>query len=524
MNIPRSCGIILHITSLPSPYGIGDLGPSAYRFADYLESASVKYWQILPLNYTEEGSSYSPYSGISAFAGNTLLISPELLVEDGLLSKKDVNVKRSFEESIVEYSKVLKFKTALFDHAYSNFKEANAFLRKKFKQFTKTHQDWLENYALYTALKNHFNGKSWDYWPTEIKNRNNEAIEKIKKQLSDSIEKEKFLQFIFFRQWENLQKYCEQKQIKFIGDLPFYVGYDSSDVWSLPQFFKLDDQKKPLLVAGVPPDYFSETGQLWGMPIFDWDNLKRDKYSWWIKRIDHNMKMFGLLRLDHFRAFSAFWEVPADETTAINGSWIKGPGNDFFKLLKKKYDDLPLIAEDLGEIDQPVRDLMSKYNLPGMRVLQFAFGEDMSKTIHIPHHHIPNSIVYTGTHDNNTVVGWFENDLNKEGRKRFFDYIGKKIKTENVDEEMIRLALQSVSQLAVLPLQDLLGLGQDAIMNKPSTVEGNWSWRVTEDLLTEESSSKLKSMIMMYDREAGVVVEKKSTDKGRKVKKMLAVD
>jgi 4-alpha-glucanotransferase len=523
MNIPRSCGIILHITSLPSPFGIGDLGPSAFRFADFLESASVRYWQILPLNYTEEGSSYSPYSGISAFAGNTLLISPELLVEDGLLNKKDLNLKKTFEDSIVEYSKVLKFKTTLFDHAYANFKNANAFLNRKFKQFCKEQQDWLEDYALYTALKNHYKGKSWDYWPKEVKNRKKQVIEGLKKQLADGIEREKFLQFIFYKQWSNLQKYCEQKKIRFIGDLPFYVGYDSSDVWSLPQFFKLDDEKKPVLVAGVPPDYFSETGQLWGMPIFDWDNLKRDKYSWWIKRIDHNMKMFGLLRLDHFRAFSAYWEVPADETTAINGSWIKGPGNDFFKLLKKKYEELPLIAEDLGEIDQPVRDLMAKYNLPGMRVLQFAFGDDMSKTIHIPHHHIPNCIVYTGTHDNNTVVGWFEHDLPKEGKKRFFEYLGKKAKSESINEEMIRLALQSVAQLAVLPLQDLLGLGQNAIMNKPSTVEGNWAWRVTEDVLTPETAEKLKVMIQLYDRE-GEPVENKKEAKKAKTKKMIRVE
>lgn len=517
MDIPRSSGIILHITSLPSPYGIGDLGPNAYKFADFLETASVRYWQILPLNYTEEGSSYSPYSGISAFAGNTLLISPDLLVEDGLLRKKDLNLKRVFEDSIVEYSKVLQFKKKLFDTAYHNFKESSAYYHRKFKSFSKENQLWLEDYALYTALKAHFDGKSWDYWPKDIKNRKAEPIEKLKKQLKEEIEKEKFLQYIFFKQWESLRQYCEEKKINFIGDLPFYVGYDSSDVWSNPQYFKLDDEKKPLLVAGVPPDYFSETGQLWGMPIFDWDNLKRDKYSWWIRRIDQNMKMFGLLRLDHFRAFSAYWEVPADETTAINGSWIKGPGNDFFKVLKKKYDDLPLIAEDLGEIDQPVRDLMAKYNLPGMRVLQFAFGEDISKTIHIPHHHVPNSIVYTGTHDNNTTVGWFENDLSKEDRKRLFDYLGKKVKPENIHEEMIRMVLQSVAQLAVFPLQDLLGLGQEAIMNKPSTVEGNWSWRFKEEMLVPEIALRLAECIKMYDRE-GELQPSKKAKKGKREK------
>jgi 4-alpha-glucanotransferase len=516
MKIPRSCGIILHITSLPSQFGIGDLGPSAFRFADFLEKASVRYWQILPLNYTEEGSSYSPYSGISAFAGNTLLISPELLVEDGFLSGKDVNVKKPFEDEIVEYSKVLKYKKTLFDYAYQNFKNANAFIHRKFKQFCKEHKDWLEDYALYIALKDHFK-KSWDYWPSDIKDRKQEPLGKLAKQLKEPIEKEKFLQFVFFKQWGNLQKYCEDKGVQFIGDLPFYIGYDSSDVWANPRFFKLNDEKSPTMVAGVPPDYFSETGQLWGMPIFDWDNLKRDKYSWWVKRIAHNMKMFGLLRLDHFRAFSAYWEVPAYETTAINGSWTKGPGSDFFKLLKKKYDDLPLIAEDLGEIDQPVRDIMAKFDLPGMRVLQFAFGTDMAKSIHIPHHHIPDCIVYTGTHDNNTVVGWLDCDLSKEDKKRLFDYLGKKSKPEYIHEDMIRLALQSVAQLAVMPLQDLLGLGKEAIMNKPSTIEGNWSWRVTSEQLTPELAEKLKSWIEMYDREAELLPRKKTRKKFEKV-------
>jgi 4-alpha-glucanotransferase len=519
MHIPRSCGIILHITSLPSQFGIGDLGPSAYRFADFLENASVRYWQILPLNYTEEGSSYSPYSGISAFAGNTLLISPELLVEQGLLNVKELNVKKPFEETIVEYSKVLKFKKGVFDHAFANFKNSNAYVHKKFKQFCKEHKDWLDDYSLYTALKDYFD-KSWDYWPSEIKNRKNEPLENLKKQLKEEVEKEKFLQYVFFQQWESLRKYCESKKIQFIGDLPFYIGYDSSDVWSNPRYFKLNDDKSPVMVAGVPPDYFSETGQLWGMPIFDWDNLKKDKYSWWVKRIDHNMRMFGLLRLDHFRAFSAYWEVPAHETTAINGAWIKGPGSDFFKVLKKKYEDLPLIAEDLGEIDKPVRDLMAHFHLPGMRVLQFAFGGDMAKSIHIPHHHIQNCIAYTGTHDNNTVVGWLDYDLAKEDKKRLFDYLGRKSKPENIHEEMIRLALQSVAQLSVMPLQDLLGLGKEAIMNKPSTVEGNWSWRVAEEQLTIEVAEKLRGWIQTYDRE-GDIVERKA--KGKKERKLSTV-
>ena len=510
MLLTRSCGVILHITSLPSPYGIGDLGPGAFRFADFLNSAAIANWQILPLNYTEEGSGFSPYSGLSAFAGNTLLISPEVLQEEGLLSKKDLGVKKPFEEAKVDYPKVFKHKKKLLEKAFLNFqKQTSATLKNAFENFCLENESWLEDYAAYISIKEYFDGKVWSEWPADIKNRKAESLANLKGILNENIEKEKFLQFTFFKQWNDLKNYCSQKGIKFIGDIPFYVGYDSADVWSNPAYFKLDDQKKPMLVAGVPPDYFSETGQLWGMPIFDWDNLKRDSYSWWMKRIDQNVKMFDIVRLDHFRAFSAYWEVPAEEDTAVNGSWTKGPGQDFFKLLQKKHADLPVIAEDLGEIDQPVRDIMAAFNLPGMRVLQFAFGEDIGSNIHIPHNHISNCIVYTGTHDNNTTRGWFENDLSPADRKRLSKYLNKEVKKHKVADSLIRLALQSVAQLAVFPVQDILGLGQEAIMNKPSTVGENWSWRLNEALITPKVTKHLRSMIELYGRDASENSEKK---------------
>jgi 4-alpha-glucanotransferase len=330
------------------------------------------------------------------------------------------------------------------------------------------------------------------------------------------VEQQQFWQFLFFEQWHRLKKYAEERHVYFVGDMPFYVGYDSADVWAHPFFFKLDAQLKPRVVAGVPPDYFSETGQLWGMPIFDWDALKKAGYSWWINRIEQNMKMFTLLRLDHFRAFSAYWEVPATGKTAINGHWVKGMGTDFFTQLKKEYPDMPFIAEDLGEIDQPVKDLIHKFRLPGMRVLQFAFFEDMPHSSYIPHHHTPNSIVYTGTHDNNTAVGWFEKDLTRADKKRLTDYLGRKVSKTTVYEDLIRLALQSVAQLAVFPLQDLLGLGQEAIMNKPSTTKGNWSWRFTEAQLSEKEASKVREWLRVYDRE--VLAEESSKKAGSKKK------
>lgn len=519
MNIPRSCGIILHITSLPSPYGIGDLGPSAYRFADFLAAASVRYWQILPLNYTEEGSGFSPYSGLSAFAGNTFLISPELLLEEGLVDEQSVQLTKPFPASSVDYPSAVTYKRRLFDVAYQHFREdTRKELRQSFELFCTENAAWLEDYALYMALKKHFDDQCWSCWPKEVKSRQPTALKKMKASLGEEVDKQKFLQFLFFRQWNALRQYCTDKNITFIGDMPFYVGYDSSDVWANPSYFKLDHNEQPKVVAGVPPDYFSETGQLWGMPIFDWDALKAEGYSWWLDRIAQNMKMFGILRLDHFRAFANYWEVPASEKTAINGYWVEGPGNDFFTALKTRYPDLPFIAEDLGEIDRPVRDLMAKFKLPGMKVLQFAFFSDSAKSGYIPHYHIPDSIVYTGTHDNNTLAGWFANDLTRADKSRLRTYLGKALRKESIHDDLIRMALQSVAKLAVFPLQDLFGLGQEAIMNKPSTTKGNWAWRCPEALLTPQTANKLKSWLKAYDREA--LQEEPEKTKSKQVTKL----
>ncbi|WP_461490095.1 4-alpha-glucanotransferase [Pontibacter sp. HJ8] len=502
MIIPkRSSGILLHITSLPSPYGIGDLGAAAYQFADLLAEAGQRYWQILPLNPTELGSGNSPYSSHSAFAGNPLLISPVLLVEEGLLTKKDIRPTHTFDDRKVEFKEVTDYKKRVLQKAYDNFKAGEAGkLKGEFVRFQEEHQDWLPDYTRFVAFKHHFENQAWTQWPAKIKNRQREAVEELAADLSEEIECEAFLQFLFYQQWEKLKAYCHSKEISFIGDMPFYVSHDSADVWSHPHLFKLDRSGMPTAVSGVPPDYFSKTGQLWGTPVFDWKVLQQDNFDWWVKRIAHNLQLFGLLRLDHFRAFSAYWEVPAGEETAIHGKWVKTPGAELLTVVQEIFPHMPIIAEDLGEIDQPVRDLMAQFNLPGMRVLLFAFGDDLPHSLYAPHNHIPNTIVYTGTHDNSTARAWYEQDASKEDRKRLSEYSAQQLTKQNVSEVMARLAYMSVAQLVVLPIQDILGLGKEAIMNKPSTANGNWLWRLERGLFTKTTARKLRKEIQLYGR------------------------
>ncbi|GAA4425284.1 4-alpha-glucanotransferase [Pontibacter saemangeumensis] len=498
----RSAGLLLHITSLPSRFGIGDLGPEAYHFADLLEEAGQLYWQILPLNPTEGGYGHSPYSSHSAFAGNPLLISPELLLEDGLLQKHDLKTDIEFTEERVEYDKVIEFKLQLLQQVFNNFREkADPELLHKYSAFQRQHQTWLTDFAHFAAFKKRFDNKSWVEWPHEIKKREKHSVEALAEEMKDEVEFEKLLQFLFYRQWEKLTYYCHKKGITFFGDMPFYVSHDSADVWSHPKYFKLDDEGNPTGVSGVPPDFFSETGQLWGTPVFDWEALAKHNYDWWIRRIDHNLHEFGLLRLDHFRAFSAYWEVPAGEETAEKGEWKKSPGAEILRLVQQKYHKMPIIAEDLGEIDQPVRHLMQEFDLPGMLVLLFAFVSDEKafEGSFVPHNHTRNSIVYTGTHDNSTVVAWYK-EASEGDKKNLSDYAFHELTEENVHEVMSRLALASVAQLAVLPVQDVLGLGKEATMNKPSTANGNWAWRLKKNQFTKEHARKLQELTRLYGR------------------------
>jgi len=502
MIIPkRSAGVLLHISSLPSRFGIGDLGPEAYAFANLLIEAGQSYWQILPLNPTEIGYGNSPYSSHSAFAGNPLLISPELLAQEGLLQEKELHSEEEFDSTRVDFAKVSAFKVALLHKAYGNFmQDLPDALWKNFTAFQKAQKAWLQDYARFAAFKKHFKHKSWVEWPEEIKSRKQEAISKLEEQLREDVEFEMFLQFLFYRQWEKLKQYCNSKGITFLGDMPFYVSHDSADVWTHPAIFKLDKEGKPTAVSGVPPDYFSETGQLWGTPVFDWNQLKKQHFDWWMMRIAHNLQLFGLLRLDHFRAFSAYWEVPAGEETAVKGKWVKTPGAAFLTLVQQKFPEMPIIAEDLGEIDQPVRDLMHQFELPGMLVLLFAFGDDLPQSIYAPHNHNKDRIVYTGTHDNNTALGWYEQDASAADKARLRKYSNHSVTKDNVHEVMLWLAYMSVAQLAVVPMQDILGLGAAHIMNKPSTGNGNWEWRLAPGQFTRQHARQLKELAERYGR------------------------
>ncbi|MFB0562436.1 MAG: 4-alpha-glucanotransferase [Candidatus Lokiarchaeia archaeon] len=495
----RGNGILLPIISLPSPYGIGDLGPWAYKFADFLEETKQSYWQIVPLNPTDPYFGNSPYNSSSAFAGNKLLINPDLMLKDGLLYKEDIEPIPPFQQNRIDYPEVISYKEKLFDEAYSHFKEKRD-SDYEFERFCAENSFWLEDFALFAALKVHFQGQIWSSWPWEIRDRQSEALRRWKTQLHEIIEKVKFLQHLFFKQWFSLKKYCNEKRIQIIGDIPIYVLYDSVDVWKNPEIFKLNEEKRPSFVAGVPPDYFSETGQLWGNPVYRWNILKENGYSWWIKRMEHNFKLFNLVRLDHFRGFAKYWEVPAGEKTAINGQWVQGPAEDFFNTILKHFLNLPIIAEDLGVITPDVRELMHLFDFPGMKVLLFAFGGDLPKNPYAPHNHVKNCVVYTGTHDNNTVKGWFEKEASMGDKKRLFAYIGREVPAEEINWEFIRLAMMSVANTSIIPMQDVLGLGEEARMNRPATTEGNYQWRLLPEQLTPSVSERLLEMTEVYGR------------------------
>ncbi len=495
----RGSGILLHISSLPSSYGIGDLGPWAYKFTDFLAETSQGYWQVLPLKSTSLARGNSPYSSFSAYAGNTLLISPELLVEGGLLSKSDIKDVPAFPQGKVDYGSVTGYKTRLFRKAYKNFKE-----RKNkdhgFEQFCDENNCWLDDYALFVALKEHFKGTVWSEWPRDIRDRKEEVIGELKEKLSNKIETEKFLQYIFYDQWFSLKEYCKSKDVQIIGDIPIYVDYDSVDVWTDPYLFKLNKDKKPTFIAGVPPDYFSSTGQLWQNPVYRWDVLKKTRYSWWIKLIEHNLRLYNLARLDHFRGLVAYWEVPAGENTAINGRWIKAPVRDFLNRLLKHFPYLPIIAEDLGLITPDVREIVNLYGFPGMKVLLFAFGGDMATNPYAPHNHVKNCVVYTGTHDNNTAKGWFRKESGPGDKERLCAYLGREVTEDTIHRELVRMAMMSVADLVIIPMQDILGLGEEARMNTPATAEGNWEWRLLSEQLTPELITRLREITRIYGR------------------------
>ena len=488
----RGSGVLLHITTLPSPYGIGDMGPGAYAFADFLAASKQRYWQILPLNPTDLASDNSPYHSLSAFAFNTLLISPDWLIEDGMIDREDVGSLPIFSKKAVDFRNAISFKTEILSSAYERFRKmAN---KQRYEKFCENNASWLDDYALFVALKSRFRSEPWYEWPQEVRDRQPEALNNALRELDQDIQREKFFQFLFHDQWTRLRTYCRRRKIQIIGDIPIYVVHDSADVWAHPEMFKLDADKKPYVMAGVPPDYFSKTGQLWGNPIYRWEVLQQRKYDWWIRRITHNLKLFDWVRIDHFRGFVGYWEIPAKAKTAIQGRWVEAPAMDFFKTITQKFQPLPIVAEDLGIITADVKEIMAFFAFPGMKVLLFAFGEDNPDHPYLPHNYEKDCLVYTGTHDNNTVRGWFNKEAKPEDKARVFQYIGRTVLEKDISWEFIRLGMVSRANTFIVPMQDVLGLGEEARMNVPATKTGNWRWRLLPEQIPSSLSEKLREI------------------------------
>jgi len=507
MSLPRASGILLHPTSLPGPFGIGDLGKEAYRFADLLASTGQHLWQVLPLGPTGYGN--SPYQCVSVFAGNPLLISLERLIEDGFLDRTVLDDAPSFPENRVDYGAVIDFKIPLLNQSFDTFlKKAGSDKRKQFEAFCQQNASWLDTYCLFMALKDAHGLAAWNTWEEDIRQRRPKSLERWSTELRHETNRHKYQQYQFFKQWSELKKYCNERGIRFIGDMAIFLALDSAEVWSHPEMFYLDDDGRPNVVAGVPPDYFCKTGQLWGNPLYRWDVMASDGYQWWIERFRATHALVDIIRLDHFRGFEGYWEVPGTDNTAMNGRWVSGPGAQLFGAVRKALGTLPIIAEDLGVITPEVDALRDQLGLPGMRVLQFAFGTDPKADDYKPHNFVRNCVVYTGTHDNNTTIGWLKGtDLedstqSREERETETQLALKYAGTDGheINWDFIRLALMSVADTAIIPLQDVLGLGTEARMNLPGTVEGNWCWRFLPDMLTERVKAKLAELTSIYGR------------------------
>ena len=559
----RASGVLLHITSLPSEFGIGDLGSAAFNFAEFLKKAGQQYWQILPLNPTGASKNFSPYACYSAFAGNPLLISPVLLCEDGLIKKADLaeiqattaiakeikkpgqviedfdlrgkhanyndvcnkqvhhvvlddkqpkymDVDYKYVDSIgVNYKRASAVKNKIFNYAYNNFRKTGRRSRDDFDDFCiENDEKWLDDFACFVAFKKYFkrrlNMASWSMWPKPIRDRNASDVKELKKIVYKEVELQKFLQFLFFKQWSNLKRYANANGINIFGDIPIYVDYESSDVWSFPSIFKLDNEKMPEFIAGVPPDYYSKTGQLWKNPVYNWKVLKKNGFSWWVERLEFNFNIFDLVRLDHFRGFIAYWEVPAKEKEATNGRWVNAYPEEFFDVLSRMPKRLAIVAENLGTITPEVDEVMKKFGFPGLRVLQFAFGRDFPFSSNLPYNYIKNTVACTGTHDNNTLRGWLENEVRPFEIKNLLKYLGEDVLPgmgfEGIINKLIMLLMASAANLVIMPLQDILGLGKKTRMNRPATSRGNWKWQMSSDMISERAAEKLLTITRNFKR------------------------
>ncbi len=495
MKSNRMSGILLHPSSLPGPDGIGDIGPEAYEWVNFLVQSGCNLWQLLPLGPTGYGD--SPYQCFSAFAGNPYLISSILLIDEGLLLLEDLQDRPDFSAKSVDFGPVIQWKLKLLDRAYNNFiQNQPKEITERFQQFINQEQDWLLDFALFMAIKDVNGGLSWDHWDDGLRKRDRKALEKFQTQNKTLIESHMFKQFLFFTQWTDLKNYANSQGIEIIGDIPIFISFDSSDAWSNPDLFYFDEDLKPSVVAGVPPDYFSATGQLWGNPLYRWDVHKKDRYKWWIKRIKATLKLFDFIRLDHFRGFVNYWEVPAGNKTAEIGRWLPGPGADFFEVLQNELGVLPIIAEDLGEISKEVYKLRDQFDLPGMKICQFAFSTDPDDPF-LPHNYPVNCVAYTGTHDNDTVLGWYLSAPEKEK-----DFCRKYLARsgENISWDLIRVIWSSVAKITIAPLQDFLSLGNEARMNYPGRASGNWSWRVLPQQINSELAQRINELNFLYSR------------------------
>lgn len=476
-SFPRGSGILLHISSLPSPYGIGDLGPDAYRFADALSAAGQTYWQVLPLNPTDPAAGESPYYSSSAFAGNPLLVSPAGLVEKGLLDSSDISAPPALPDRRAAFKGVRAYKDGLLDKAYDRF--VSSAPPEIYGRFCAAESWWLDDYILFAALRQAHPRRSWTDWPAALRDRSPDELARARAELGGAIERIRFRQFLFFDQWRSLRAHCAAKGLKIVGDVPIYVSLESADVWAHPQVFRLGADRRPSVVSGVPPDYFSATGQLWNNPVYDWDFLQKSRYAWWVARMRATLERFDIVRIDHFRGLVQYWEIPAGSTTAVTGSWHDVPTNDFLDTLTKEFPSFPVIAEDLGTITPDVREAMARYGLPGMKVLLFAFDDDNGRNPYLPHNYERNAVVYTGTHDNNTFRGWLRGEASEEQRRRLYAFLGRRPAAAEAAWELVRTAMLSVADVCIVPLQDYLCLDSRARMNRPAQPRGNWVWRCT---------------------------------------------
>ncbi len=495
MEFTRASGVLLHPTSLPGPDGIGDLGPECYRWIDFLAGCGCGLWQILPLGPTGYGD--SPYQCFSAFAGNPYLISPALLWEDGLLTRADLADRPAFPAERVEYGDVIPWKLKVLERAEKRFETAApAALKEAFEEFQKAQAFWLDDFALFMAIKENQHGVGWENWEPEFRMRQPEALAAFQSANGGAIRRQKLRQFLFFRQWRAVLDYAHKQGIQIIGDIPIFVAFDSADAWANPELFYMDKNRRLTAVAGVPPDYFSPTGQLWGNPLYKWEAHRKTGYAWWIQRFRAILEMVDIIRLDHFRGFAGYWEVPAGSTTAEHGQWVPGPGKHFMAAIEKALGSLPIIAEDLGEITPDVIELRDSFNLPGMKILQFGFDGDATHAF-LPHNYPHNCVAYTGTHDNDTVAGWYASapEVERDLCRRYLARSG-----DDIAWDMIRAIWSSVAVQALAPIQDLLSLGTEARMNFPGKTGGFWSWRLPTEALTPQLQARLLEMNTLYRR------------------------